>query len=188
MLFQAKLDKKYWAEAVNTAIYLKNRSPTVALDNQLPLEVWTGSKVDLSNIRVFGCKAMSQIPKVKRKKFDPESEELILVGYCDRAQGYRLADAKEPGIVSVSRNVIFDENRLGCMLEDNAVVPMFDELSPEWIVCETSVDTPAIPVNEPVNEPANDVILSDNEDDNAVEANEAPVENGRVQRDRRTPR
>lgn len=32
MLDEAKLDKKYWAEAVSTSVYLKNRCPTRAAD------------------------------------------------------------------------------------------------------------------------------------------------------------
>lgn len=33
ILQDADLEKKYWAEAVNTACYLKNRSPTAAISN-----------------------------------------------------------------------------------------------------------------------------------------------------------
>jgi hypothetical protein len=32
MLIESGLNTKYWAEAVNTAVYLKNRSPTKALN------------------------------------------------------------------------------------------------------------------------------------------------------------
>jgi hypothetical protein len=31
MLVDAEMDKKYWAEAARTAVYLTNRSPTKAL-------------------------------------------------------------------------------------------------------------------------------------------------------------
>jgi hypothetical protein len=54
MLIQSGLRKKYWAEAVNTAVYLKNRSPTKALSEAMPEQAWSGGdKVNLSHLRVF---------------------------------------------------------------------------------------------------------------------------------------
>lgn len=41
MLFHAKLDKKFWAEAVHTAVYLKNRSVASGLIEKTPYELWT---------------------------------------------------------------------------------------------------------------------------------------------------
>jgi hypothetical protein len=61
MLLDAELDKKYWAEAARTAIYLKNRSPTKALKQVMLEEAWAGEKVDVSHLRVFGCRAMMHI-------------------------------------------------------------------------------------------------------------------------------
>lgn len=36
MLLDAKLSKEYWAEAVNTAVYLINRIPKKALNGEIP--------------------------------------------------------------------------------------------------------------------------------------------------------
>ena len=41
MLKLAKLPKSFWGEAVNTAVYLINRSPSVPLDFDIPQRVWT---------------------------------------------------------------------------------------------------------------------------------------------------
>jgi transposase InsO family protein len=38
LLFEAELDKSFWAEAVNTAVYLKNRSPASGLGQMTPFE------------------------------------------------------------------------------------------------------------------------------------------------------
>lgn len=62
------LPKPYWGEAVNTAIYLKNRSPTPGLRNKIPEELWTGEKVNPSQLRVFCCEAHIFIPKDKKGK------------------------------------------------------------------------------------------------------------------------
>lgn len=110
MLQESGLGKQYWGEAVSTAIYLKNRSPTAALPGKTPEEVWSNCKVDLSHLRVFGCKALSLIPANKRDKFDAKSKHCILVGYAAHSKGYRLIDPSNPKQIIVSRNVVFIEN------------------------------------------------------------------------------
>ena len=40
MLEDAKLERKFWAEAVNTAVYLKNVSLTKAVKDMTPEEAW----------------------------------------------------------------------------------------------------------------------------------------------------
>ncbi len=42
MLLDAKLSQKFWAEAVSTATYMRNRSPTTALQNSTPHEPGMG--------------------------------------------------------------------------------------------------------------------------------------------------
>jgi hypothetical protein len=67
MLIESGLSMKYWAEAVNTAVYLENRSPTKALNETTPEQAWSGGpKVNLSHLRVFGSRAFAHIPKAKR--------------------------------------------------------------------------------------------------------------------------
>lgn len=44
MLFDAKLLKVYWAEAVATAAYTINRSPSRVLSDMTPEEKWSGNK------------------------------------------------------------------------------------------------------------------------------------------------
>lgn len=110
LLEDSGLGRRYWGEAVTTAIYLKNRSPTVAVSGATPEEIWTGAKVDVSDLRVFGCKAYAHIPKECRKKLDSKSQEYIMVGYCEHTKGYRLADPSEPGKVIKARSVIFIED------------------------------------------------------------------------------
>lgn len=109
MLFDAGLDKRFWAEAVNTAVYLRNRSPASGLQNMTPFELWTNKKPDLSHIRIFGSQIMVHIPKEKRHKWDTKSRAHILVGYAENVKGYRIYDP-DKRCVSVSRDVIIQEN------------------------------------------------------------------------------
>lgn len=90
MLLNSELQKEYWAEAVAIAAYIINRSPTHAISDLTPEQLWTGLKPDLIHMRVFGCKVMARIPKTNRQKLDPKSRELIFLGYSDCTKGYRF--------------------------------------------------------------------------------------------------
>ena len=109
IIFQAKLPIKFWAEAVNTAVYLRNRSPTVYLENKTPYECWFDRKPDLSNLRVFGCLSYIHIPDIQRKKLDPKSYKAIFVGYPEETKGFKLYDITT-GCFVRSRNVLFHED------------------------------------------------------------------------------
>eukprot|EP00253_Pinus_taeda_P030986 PITA_30986 len=62
------------------ACYLVNKSPSLALEDKTPQEVWTGKKPSLSHLRVFGCDAYVHVPKEKRTKMDSKSEKCIFIG------------------------------------------------------------------------------------------------------------
>jgi hypothetical protein len=67
-MIQSKgLSLKYWAEAINCANYIVNRTPTKALKNITLEEAWTKIKPDVSHFRVFGSIAWAHIPDEKRK-------------------------------------------------------------------------------------------------------------------------
>lgn len=128
MLFDAGLDKKYWAEAANTAVYLRNRSVASGLNNKTPYELWTNKKPDLSHVRIFGSKAMVHIPKEKRLKWDTKSQKHILVGFSENVKGYRLYDPVKRHVVT-SRDVIIQENTdRNCTSDDVVTVSVGDIL------------------------------------------------------------
>ena len=108
MLFHSKLPLSFWAEAVQCATYVRNRSPTSALNNRTPYEFWYGRKPDISNLRVFGCVAYSHIPDEKRTKLQPKSEKCVFVGYPDDTKGFKLFNIESSKFIR-NRNVIFHE-------------------------------------------------------------------------------
>ncbi|KAH9704279.1 hypothetical protein KPL70_011388 [Citrus sinensis] len=55
LLFEKEMPKMFWADAVNTAIFLQNRLPTNALKGKTPFEAWFGFKPSINNLRIFGC-------------------------------------------------------------------------------------------------------------------------------------
>ena len=108
MLLDAKLTHKFWAEAVSTATYLRNKSPTSALKKTTPHEAWYGQKPRVDHLRVFGSSAYTHIPKDERGKLDSKTKKCILLGYGSVQKGYRVFDPITQKI-SHSRNVKFDE-------------------------------------------------------------------------------
>lgn len=110
MLQDAGLEKRYWAEAVQTAVHIKNRSPTKAVRGATPEEIWTGSKVDVSHFRIFGCVAYALVQC--RKKLDSKSKPYIFTGYCEESKGFRLLDPFCPtGKCVKARDVTFFEDK-----------------------------------------------------------------------------
>jgi IS30 family transposase len=55
MLKSKGVPSKYWGEAINTAVYLLNRSPTKSLDGKTPYEAWHGKRPRVDHLRTFGC-------------------------------------------------------------------------------------------------------------------------------------
>ena len=80
MLIQSKLPLKFWAEAVSASVYVHNRSPTAALKNSTPYELWFGKRPNIFNLRVFGCVCYYHIPKELRKKLDQPGKKAIIYG------------------------------------------------------------------------------------------------------------
>ncbi len=105
MLLDANLSKSYWAEAISTAVYLRNRCPTKAVLRMTPFEAWHGKKPGL---RVFGCDSYTHIPKDECGKLDTKARKCILLGYGKETKGYRLYDVMTRKRIH-SRDVRFNE-------------------------------------------------------------------------------
>ena len=65
MLNGAKIGQEFWVEPMDTTCYLVSKSPSSALEDKSPQEVWTGKKPSLSHLRIFGCDAYVHVPKEK---------------------------------------------------------------------------------------------------------------------------
>lgn len=65
MLHDAGLPKSLWAEAFSTATYVRNRTPTKALDERTPYEMLYGVELDLAHLRAFGAPCALVMPSEK---------------------------------------------------------------------------------------------------------------------------
>ncbi|KAL3830794.1 hypothetical protein ACJIZ3_019596 [Penstemon smallii] len=141
MRMQSGLPKMFWAEAVNIAAYLINRSPSVPLEHKIPEEVWSGKDVKLSHLKVFGCIAYVHISDHGRNKLDPKSKKCIFLGYGDDEFGYRIWDDANRKIIR-SRDVIFNER---VMYKDRHLANATDPIAIEPVYAEAD-DVPVSPV------------------------------------------
>ena len=55
-----------WGEALKTANYICNRSPSKSVE-KTPFELWYGKQPSLHHLHVWGCKAEAKIPNVNNK-------------------------------------------------------------------------------------------------------------------------
>ena len=77
MMSYGQIPVELWAEAMNTEVYLRNRSPTTSLEGMTPYECLFGQKPDVSNLRVFGCIAFIHIPENKGRYLMKNLERLF---------------------------------------------------------------------------------------------------------------
>jgi transposase InsO family protein len=92
MLSNSGLSRRFWAET--------------------PIEVWSGSPADYSQLRVFGCIAYAH---VDNGKLEPRVVKCIFLGYQYGVKGYKLWNPQTKKVV-ISKKVIFNES---AMLPDN---------------------------------------------------------------------
>jgi hypothetical protein len=108
MLADACLPQKYWADAVQTAAYIRNFIPPAGDTTAIPAERWSQKRQDISHLRAFGCTCYAHVPvEISPSKLSPRSVKLTLIGYFDHA-GYKLLD-RSTGKMFRSRDVVFDK-------------------------------------------------------------------------------
>ncbi|GBM93466.1 Retrovirus-related Pol polyprotein from transposon TNT 1-94 [Araneus ventricosus] len=107
MMYSKELPLYVWSQAVNTAIYILNRTPTSQAPDSTPHELWTGKSTSLNHLRIFGSEAYMHVPENLRKKLEPNSKKVIFVGYEKESKNYRLFDPVAKTI-KVLRNVVFN--------------------------------------------------------------------------------
>lgn len=117
LLFDAELPTEFWAEACNCAVYLRNRTIASGLNNKTPFEMWTGTKPDLSHLRIFGSTVMVHIPKEKRLKWQKKSKEAILMGYPEGVKGYRLFDTEKRIFFNARDVKVIEKQHKYCQIE-----------------------------------------------------------------------
>ena len=114
MMIKSHLPTPFWAEAIDTAVKIRNRLPTRALNGRTPHEVWFNDRhrPTIRHFRQFGCIAYALIPIKnigRSNKVVPRSIQCCYLGVIG-TKLYRLWDPVHKRIVN-SRDVVFHENQ-----------------------------------------------------------------------------
>ncbi|KAJ9548467.1 hypothetical protein OSB04_021010 [Centaurea solstitialis] len=121
LLADSKLPITFWAEAVNTACYVQNRTLVVKSQGKTPYEIFKKKKPFIGFFKPFGCPCTILNTKSQLGKFDSKSEEGFLVGYATQCKGYRVFN-------SVTRIIEESEN-----VKCNEHTPNAQGTGPNWL-------------------------------------------------------
>jgi hypothetical protein len=71
-------------------------------------EKFTGKKLDVSYLIMFGCITYVHVPNDEKSKLDPKAEKCIFIGYFLDQKGYRCFNPSTQKL-QVNKDVVFDE-------------------------------------------------------------------------------
>jgi hypothetical protein len=131
LLKQRGMSAVFWGEAVVTAVYILNHSPTKALNGMTPHEAWHGRKSTVSHLRVFGCLAFTkELGHIS--KLDDRSTPGVFIGYAEGSKAYDILD---PGTqrVRTAHDLVFDEWQGWAWDKavDDDTIPTYDDFERE---------------------------------------------------------
>ena len=156
MLSHMQVDKVWWAEAINTAVYVTNRVPCASQPSTTPFELIFGKKPDLSEMCVFGSKGYAHVDKSKRTKLTKKAIRCIFLGYSDHIKGFRIWD-EDSKRVTYTRSAKFDER------PPPQYVQQYDRSSDQGLRVVYDDDVVPIVLEQPRNIEAMDIEMEDSQ-------------------------
>lgn len=90
MMVDARLLYRFWVEVLFIVVYFLNRRLIKVVKGMILFEVWTGEKLNVEYLRVFGCVVYVYVVKDNRKKFDVKFRKCIFLGYGIEIKVYRF--------------------------------------------------------------------------------------------------
>ena len=107
-LYSADLGPEYWSYALRLSVYVKNCLPHKSILTT-PFQELTGTKADVSKLRIFGSRVCARIPGAdKLPKLDHKNTNGIFLGYTSTDNNIYFED-DNIGRVLISTHVLFDE-------------------------------------------------------------------------------
>ncbi|UYV64621.1 hypothetical protein LAZ67_3001351 [Cordylochernes scorpioides] len=151
LLADSQLPLHFWAEAVNTAAYLYNLTPTTNDPDTTPMEKWKGKKPSVSHIMRFGCEVFYKLENHQRHKLEAKSKRGIFVGYSRCRRAYRVFDITARVILETAdihfrenNNVISEEKQSGNNTDtDTYFFIQEDEQLDNHVLSDVDIEEPA---------------------------------------------
>lgn len=93
---------KFWAEAVATAVYMKNLLPSQTLDWKNPQQLWITNEpnCNIGHLRIFGCLAYVFNPKAVRGKWEKTSRPCMFIGYTRTSKIMKFFDTTKNRVIT----------------------------------------------------------------------------------------
>ncbi|KAK2966731.1 hypothetical protein RJ640_024398 [Escallonia rubra] len=110
LLFQMKVPKPFWADAISTACFLINRMPSTVLHGDVPYSVLFPTKPLFPvEPRIFGSTCFVRDVRPHLTKLDPKALKCVFLGYSRLQKGYRCYSPDLHKYL-VSTDVVFSEH------------------------------------------------------------------------------
>ncbi|KAL0451427.1 UNVERIFIED_CONTAM: Retrovirus-related Pol polyprotein from transposon RE2 [Sesamum latifolium] len=106
--FSASLPIQFWDDAILTATYLINRTPTKVLGWKTPYEKLYGKIPHYNHLRTFGSLCYATDISPHKSKFQNRALRCVLTGYAMHKKAYKLFDLDNHHVI-FSRDVQFYE-------------------------------------------------------------------------------
>ena len=134
MLYDSQLSEKFWSKVVNTVVYIRNRSPTYAIDQTgrkherngkrkrngelkseepTPYGCYFEEPPSLAHIRPFGCNVWVHVLDEKRTKYESKTKKYIMLGYVVNASSIWHVWDPETQRQTIVTDCIFEEDSFG---------------------------------------------------------------------------
>ena len=118
LIFESGISKVFWAYAAETACYIRNRSVIVTpvdgsmKNKKTPYELWTGEKLEIVHMRIWGCKCWIHIPMERdADKLNPCAIEGVFVGYTDHPSQYLVWVPEQKEVIKASNPIFIEDDQ-----------------------------------------------------------------------------
>jgi hypothetical protein len=84
MISNSMLPLRLWMEALKVVAHIINRVPSKSVSKS-PYELWTGRKLSINYLQVWGCLAEAKIFNPQFRKLDPKTISCHFISYPDKS-------------------------------------------------------------------------------------------------------
>jgi hypothetical protein len=90
MLKVMSIPSYFWGEAMITAVFILNRSPTQSVEGKIPYGVWHGEKPLVTYLHTFGCVAHIKQGSKHLGKLEDCNTMMVFIGYEPGSKAWKF--------------------------------------------------------------------------------------------------